>query len=113
MNELKDIVSMNIIMAEALNMEKQEATNKLEAKLNQCPAQWKQQTQRFIEVVKGNIAERDKLITKLRSLKHDYFYKDQDINEDEVNCIIAELQELDNKDVLAADMYQAVMDEEI
>lgn len=113
MENLKDIVNENIIMAESLNMKKQRAIEMVESRFNECPAKWKQHTKKFIENVKENIEARDKLITELRLMIHSYIYKDEGINPVKVDFIIKEFQELDDKDALAADIYKALMDEMI
>ena len=113
MEDLKDIVNEYIIMAESLNMKKQQAIQMLENRFNECPVKWKQHTKKFIDNVKENIETRDKLIKDLRLMIHSYIYKDEAINPVKVDFIIKELQGLDDKDALAADIYKALMDEMI
>lgn len=108
MKNIKEMINFNIIIAESIKAEKQDDITKLEARLITCPGQWLQQTKRFIEVIKANILERGKLISKLHSME-----MDQGSSNNDVSIITAKLNELDVKDNMACDIYKAVMDEGI
>lgn len=113
MSNIRELVVANIIIAENLNSEKEKAVTKLENRLDCCPKQWEFQTRKLIKNVRSNIDKRNDCINKLRKLNDDYLYKDTDINKVDFEEIIKELENLDNKDILATNIYNSVMDEEI
>ncbi|MHC1720836.1 MAG: hypothetical protein AB9844_09310 [Clostridiaceae bacterium] len=113
MNNLRDLIGINIILATGLNAEKRESIQELEAKIKSCPAQWRNQTLNFIDIAKNNMQERTKLIEFMEKLINENLYGDRNISQSEVDSVNKRLNELDEHDAKAVDMYIAIMDEGI
>jgi hypothetical protein len=104
MNNLKIIAKNFTQKAENLNIIKTNTINKLEGRLNVCPEEYLLPTKRFIQIIKNNIEARQKLIGELND--KNILKKTKRLFE-----ITCELEEIDKKDIMASDVYQASMDE--
>ena len=104
MNKLNKKIIELMQNANDLNNSKTAAVTELQDRLNVCPEQYLLHTKRFIRVINNNIETRQKLIDEL---------KDMNIltNPERLIEITFELQEIDNKDLMASYMYTAAMDE--
>jgi hypothetical protein len=112
MKDLKYSIAYNITIAENLNMGKENGIKKLEDRFDKVPEQWKQRTRKFIEVIKGNIKQRYDYISELERLVIliGDVKSEADI-EKSFTEIIGQLQVLDNKDIIACDMYDGTLSE--
>ena len=90
--------------AETLNATKADASTKLKERLSSCPEQWIQATKNFIKKTNTNIELRQGLANELRKMTIL-------TNPLRMIQITYELEDIDKKDNLAADMYNASMDE--
>lgn len=101
MDKIENLALINITIAKDLNFTKIEAIKNLEAKLNECPETWRKITEKFISSIKRNIIERGNLIEALKN----------SVDKVSMDSIIVKLQELDKKDNVASDFYEAAMSE--
>lgn len=104
MNKLQTNIKAIIQEAEKLNASKTAAIGKLQGRLNICPGQYLLPTKRFINAINNNIRDRQKLIDELNVIS--ILTKSERLIE-----ITYKLQEIDNKDLMASNMYSVAMDE--
>ena len=106
MDKLQSSIKGIIQEAEQLNNIKLAAIKEIEGRLNTCPTQWLSATNNFIKIVRTNISRRQSLVRELREKKI--------LNDPQrLIDITYELQDIDSKDLIASNVYNSIMDEEM
>lgn len=90
--------------AEALNIRKTEYSTEIKEKLLTCPSKWVQITKNFIKKFDDNISSRKRLTYELREAI-------TVANIPRIMEIFGELGELDDKDKIACNIYNANLNE--